>query len=749
MLPIPNLDDRTFEQLVKEARRSIPHLQPQWTDENAHDPGVTMIELFAWLTEMQQYYMNRVTISNERKFLKLLGVHPKEPAQARADVSFEGAMDRLVLPAGTRLMAMDQHFETERTLELIPARLEKVLTRVGTITNDATSSNDHAAVSFYPFGQEPKRDNRLYLGFDRPFPEGADVTLSMLLFNDYPVAVGGEDGQTNGRRFSSARVSWRYYGAADGGAEGWLPVETVRDDTVELSESGSVVLKVHSPMKPLPIQPANDRSRYWLCCTLEAEGYELSPKLQRVCLNTVSAIQQETASAVYPFACSGEPGWSCTISGYLPFYGKVQVQVRDERGVWRYWRQRDGMTAAKPGERCCSILKNESSRSLTVTFGDGTRGAIPAKSEDGVRIIAFEPDFEETRLIGRSSGLPGQAFEWDAQSCIRDGFMLQVGKKQPGETELVWEDWIRVDDFDNSGPYDRHYVLDADTNELRFGNNEQGILPAASEADNICILAYRRGGGRRGNVKERFIRLMEGEHRIYADITAVNHAPAKGGTERETIQDAKERALRELRTPTRAVTSEDYEYLAANTPGLRVARVKAIPLYTKGKRDYPRQKSPGQMTVVVVPYSESDHPKASPGFLQTVKAHLDQYRLITTELHVIPAEYIKVTVHAVVVLQPHVRDADRRVREELRKLLSPMARGNGASGWSFGRTVYKGDVYGAINRVTGVEYVQDLWLDADGGSIAKEADGDIRIPPYGLVYSGEHEIELVSITDAF
>lgn len=748
MLPIPNLDDKAFEQLVKEARQSIPHLQPQWTDENAHDPGITMIELFAWLAEMQQYYMNRVTLRNERKFLKLLGVRPMEPAPARADVSFEQVDGRLVLPAGTRLTAMDQQFETERTLELVPARLEKVLTRVGAVTNDVTSSNDHAAVSFYPFGHEPKRDNRLFLGFDRPLPEAADITLAMLLFDDYPVAVGEEGDRSDRRRFSSARVSWKYYGAADGGAEGWLPVEIARDETVELSDSGSIVMRIGSVMKPLPIQPANDRSRYWLCCTLEAEGYELSPKLQRVCLNTVPAVQQDTASAVYEFDATGEAALRCSVSAYLPYNGIVNVQVKGERGGWRYWRQTDDLSAAGPLDRSFSMEKDEASGTMTVAFGDGVNGAVPDKGVNNVRIIAYTPDFAEARLIGRSSGLPGQTFEWDARHCMRDGFLLQVGRRLRDETELVWEDWSLVDDFDRSGPYDRHYVLDPEDNVLRFGNNEEGILPQVSDTDNICILAYRSGGGRRGNVKERFISAFADDHPMYADIRVLNHAPAKGGTERETIPDAKERALRELKTPTRAVTCEDYEYLAANTPGLRVARVKAIPLYIKGKRDYPRQKAPGQMTVVVVPYSESDHPKASAGFLQTVKAHLDQYRLVTTELHVIPAEYIKVTVHAVVVVKQHVRDAERRVREELRKLLSPMARGNGATGWAFGRTVYKGDVFGAINRVAGVEYVQDLWLDADGGGSFKEADGDIRIPPSGLIYSGEHEIELISITDA-
>jgi hypothetical protein len=54
-LPVPNLDDRTFDRLVDEARRRIPVYAPEWTDHNVHDPGITFLELFAWLTEMQLY----------------------------------------------------------------------------------------------------------------------------------------------------------------------------------------------------------------------------------------------------------------------------------------------------------------------------------------------------------------------------------------------------------------------------------------------------------------------------------------------------------------------------------------------------------------------------------------------------------------------------------------------------------------------------------------------------------------------
>lgn len=73
-LPLINLDDKTFEELVAEAQKRIPLYTDQWTDFNLHDPGVTLIELFAWLTEMFIYRLNRVTNDGKRKFLNLMGV---------------------------------------------------------------------------------------------------------------------------------------------------------------------------------------------------------------------------------------------------------------------------------------------------------------------------------------------------------------------------------------------------------------------------------------------------------------------------------------------------------------------------------------------------------------------------------------------------------------------------------------------------------------------------------------------------
>ena len=80
-LPTPNLDDRSFEQLVAEARARIPRYTPEWTNFNDADPGMTLVKLHAWMTETILYRLNRLPDLNYIKFLELLNVPPR-PAEA-------------------------------------------------------------------------------------------------------------------------------------------------------------------------------------------------------------------------------------------------------------------------------------------------------------------------------------------------------------------------------------------------------------------------------------------------------------------------------------------------------------------------------------------------------------------------------------------------------------------------------------------------------------------------------------------
>src|SRR3954454_397692 len=107
-LPLPDLDTRSWADLVEEARAMIPRYAPRWTDHNVHDPGITLIELLAWLVEQDVYRLNRVPDTHRRKFLALMGESARGPIAATVVASVVTAgPDPIDLPTGMELSATD------------------------------------------------------------------------------------------------------------------------------------------------------------------------------------------------------------------------------------------------------------------------------------------------------------------------------------------------------------------------------------------------------------------------------------------------------------------------------------------------------------------------------------------------------------------------------------------------------------------------------------------------------------------
>jgi len=105
-LPTPNLDDRKFEQLVEEAIAVVRRTSDDWTDLSPGDPGRVLIEVFAHLTELMIYRINRLPDKAYIALLELLGVTPFPPSAAQARLQFEldePAERDLLLEAGTQV----------------------------------------------------------------------------------------------------------------------------------------------------------------------------------------------------------------------------------------------------------------------------------------------------------------------------------------------------------------------------------------------------------------------------------------------------------------------------------------------------------------------------------------------------------------------------------------------------------------------------------------------------------------------
>ena len=747
-LPLPNLDDKRFDVLIDEATKLIPRQAATWTDHNRHDPGITLIELFGWLAEMQQYYLNRLRDDNYRKFLKLLGTQPRAATSARVDVTFkdtsklpDGTITRIA--AGTPLRAQGLRFETEDELHVVPMTIAKILSDSRTGLQDYTSANSIEGLSFPAFGTAAAAQSRLYLGFQQAFEANARLSLTFNLFEAYAV-LRGAHGDEFSEIVPSAHLIWAYYDNQGN----WTPLHVLHDETLMLSQSGRLFFTAPEDMQQRVIPPFDD-NLFWLRATVDQAGYELPPAVDTILLNTVAAIQRETLSDVLTYSGTGQPNQVVVASTHLALHGELLVQIEQSNTCWFDWVQQDTLTTSGPDDRHYRIETRDSG--IAIVFGDGEHGAIPPQGENNLRIIVSQLTVAAQLLLGRSNGLPGQTFSLDRLPVIAASVMLQVAEpaQEPASNliELCWRDWERVEDLDASMPGDTHYVLDAVTGELRFGDGVNGAIPSIAHGNehnpnNVRIIRCQIGGGERGNVLPGDLGKPP-DTALPDTLTVTNHRAATGGADSETLEAAQTRVRLALQTRFRAVTSDDFVLLARSTPGLRVARAQAIPLYAP---QAPGQETPASVTVVIVPFSESTKPIPSKNFLLTVCRHLEKHRLVTTQLHVIAPTYVEVDVQATVSLRAgfDTTTTRQRIVEALDTFLHPLHGGPEASGWPFGRPVYKSEIYQQIEKIDGVDCVEAVVLTATGIGIKRSAEGNIIITAQSLVCSGNHQIEIIS-----
>src|SRR5256886_8865869 len=173
-LPAPNLDDRRFQDIVDEAKRRITRYCPEWTDHNVSDPGVALIELFAWMTEMILYRVNQVPDRLYVKFLELVGIELFSASPARTDLLFNLAApspEPIRIPAGTQVgtergQGEDQIvFMTDEDLHLVQPMLSACLSRSSGRYEDHTEDLrlEGSLVSCFP---SLRPGDAVYLGFD-------------------------------------------------------------------------------------------------------------------------------------------------------------------------------------------------------------------------------------------------------------------------------------------------------------------------------------------------------------------------------------------------------------------------------------------------------------------------------------------------------------------------------------------------------------------------------------------------------
>ena len=383
-LPVPNLDDRRFQDLVDDAKRLVQQKCPEWSDHNVSDPGVTLIETFAWMTDQLLYRLNRVPERNYIKFLELIGVRLFPPTAARAAITFwlAGPQPATIhIRPGTQVATLRTEsddaiaFTTLGDLAIIPCSLTRL---ASTVAGDR-EVRDHtdaleARTAFYCFDKVPKPEDALLVGLSEAVPSCA-VTLR---FKCDIEGVGVDP--------ENPPLAWE---AWDG--YGWTACEVDRDGTGGLNRDGDIVL--HIP-KSHTVSVIQQQRAGWLRARVlkpepDQPTYSASPTIKGLSVfttgGTTDAVNAELIESELLGASEGVPGQRFGLKHrpVVPGGAGAILDVSSADG-WQEWTQVQDFFDSKPEDHhfVLDAVAGEVQLAPGVREPDGALriyGAIPAK----------------------------------------------------------------------------------------------------------------------------------------------------------------------------------------------------------------------------------------------------------------------------------------------------------------------------------------------------------------------------------
>jgi hypothetical protein len=353
MIPVPNLDTIAFDALVEEGRALIPRYAPDWTDHNFHDPGITLLDLLAWVVDQQVYRIGFVGDAHLRAFAALLGVRPQpaRPARGLLWTAADSPPDEQALPAGTRVWPVPQPdliFTTAADVRLSGAAIGKVMTAWVAGTRAKVRPDGSGFIRL-----DPATDS-LELSLGRPLFADAAAASTLALGLEFagalpdlgrsiPVPIAF-DYRTGDGAWHRARSRWIDGGARRSGTA-LLDIAAGHDDVtaIRLGFAGS-------PVRALPT---------------------------RVALNVLPLVQIETMAAATLGDAPGLPDLELSFgAGSLPAAETARHPLRIrtlEPGEPVKWHRVDDLASSGPQDRHYAVDEARA----TIRFGNGVNGRMP------------------------------------------------------------------------------------------------------------------------------------------------------------------------------------------------------------------------------------------------------------------------------------------------------------------------------------------------------------------------------------
>jgi hypothetical protein len=317
-IPLPNLDDRRWADLVDEGRSLLPLYSPEWTNFNPSDPGITLMELFAFIAEMDIYQLNRIPDRHKGKFLELIGLKLASPRPARTVLSFS-------LASGQTPVHIDQGTSYQFGSNRLALRtLSAISVAPGQVT--VVTATD-----------------ALYLGFSDPLPPGQRIGLY--------IQVG--EGQ-----HTAVEAQWECFNQ-----QGWWSALKVEDSTCGFSRDGAVWITGPAQMRK-KVQGKVTNALYYI--RVRTVG-GCAPVAQSVTLNAVAAEQSQLSGTIMVGQGNGAPGQQVILPGAPAITDSLALSSNNQK-----WEARTSLDASTAADAHFML----DPQAGVVTFGDGRRGRV-------------------------------------------------------------------------------------------------------------------------------------------------------------------------------------------------------------------------------------------------------------------------------------------------------------------------------------------------------------------------------------
>ncbi|WP_310497510.1 hypothetical protein [Sandarakinorhabdus sp.] len=701
-LPAPRLDDRDFRSLVEETLARVPVHTPEWTNFNTADPGVTLVQLFAFLTENLIFRANQIPERNRAKFLQLLGIALQTAQPARGIISFtneNGAGVTQTIAADHLALAGAMPFHTTRGLDVLPveARL---------FTKRALSDESPETLQYYQL---------LYASYGIP-------PTAMALYQSVPwdAAQGPLDLDDTIDRTLWIALLARPADVPGDAADPWKTVrEAIAGRTLSLG-----------------LAPAEDVEQR----IVAVAGTQMQPD------PLLFDIARPDINGELLFAEDGRPApdWR-QLSARLAFdpsreagVGEIGLPAAD---TLKLWNNIDPLEAGV-GDLPPAIDDNGIAGRLVTWL----RVSLPAGRQLKLRWAginaAMVRQFETVRAerLADGDGGPDQSRQL-SRAPVLEGSVALVSTNGTAETS-----WTQLDDLlaaapevpvpGSALPLDMapatSFRLDAEAGIIRFGDGLAGQRPRSGER---LYARYEYSEGLEGNVGAGAIKagpLLPGGFKV------TNPVPTWGGSDAEPVSRGEKQVQRMLQHRDRLVTEADFRAIAWRTPGIAIGRIDVLPAWHPDLAPAGIGAVPGVVTVLAAPRFDAVHPhapRADGPFLDALCRWLDPRRLVTTELVLRGPIYkgMWLSVGIEVAGGHAIAEVTEAVKARLMAWLSPLPADGGdftatdgplygpqvdpaLRGWPLGKAVHARALMAEAARVAGVIEVADVLLAVGNGA---------------------------------